>query len=61
MSEKSKAASFIQDLLNDEEAMANTINTEHKNFKGSDEERCFKMHQHNIMQFTRVLRLIESG
>ncbi|MBB6544797.1 hypothetical protein [Thalassotalea piscium] len=59
MSDKTEAASFIQGLLNDEEAMALTINTEHKNFVGSDDERSFKSHQHNIMQFKRILRFLE--
>lgn len=41
---------YILELIEEEEVMALTINTDSANFKGSDEERCFKMHQQNIMK-----------
>ena len=59
MRESSKAIMFVQGLLDDEEDMAATINTESPKFLGSDEERCYSMHQQNIMEFQRVIRCLE--
>lgn len=45
---------YIVKLIEEEELMANTINTEHENYKGSSEEECFKLHQENIMKLKVV-------
>lgn len=44
----------IVKLINEEEAMSDTINTDHKDFVGSEDERCFKLHQANIMDLKKI-------
>ena len=44
---------YIVELIEEEEGMAATINTEHPNFEGSDDQRCFRLHQENIMKLKK--------
>ena len=44
---------YIVELIEEEEAMAATINTEHPNFEGSDDQHCFRLHQENIMKLKK--------
>mgnify|MGYP007055198799 CR=1 FL=1 len=51
---------YILELTAEEEMMADTINTEHKNYKDSDEEKCFKRHQKNIVKLKSLFRTVKS-
>jgi len=50
---------YILELTENEELMSHTINTEHENYKGSDEERCFKEHQQNIVKLKSLFRNVK--
>ena len=44
---------YIVELIEEEEKMVETINTEHPDFEGSDDQRCFRLHQENIMKLKK--------
>ena len=44
---------YIVELIEEEEAMSATINTDSPNFEGSDDQRCFRLHQENIMKLKK--------
>lgn len=50
--------SFIEGLIAHEEAMSETINTDHPNFDGSDEQEMFAQHQENLVMLGKVLTAI---
>lgn len=50
---------YILELTKEEELMASTINTDHENYKGSDEEGCFKNHQQNIVKLKSIFRHVK--
>ena len=50
---------FCEKLLSDETDMQNTINTEHENYVGSEEEECFKFHEINIMRLEITIKCLK--
>lgn len=50
---------YILELTKDEEMMADTINTENENYKGSEEEESFKNHQRNIVKLKSLFRTVK--
>tara|TARA_B110000196_G_C20897489_1_gene544336 strand:- start:103 stop:348 length:246 start_codon:yes stop_codon:yes gene_type:complete len=44
---------YIVELIEEEEAMAATINTGSPDFEGSDDQRCFRLHQENIIKLKK--------
>lgn len=44
---------YIVELIDEEESLASTINTEHSSFEGSEDQRSFKLHQENIMKLKK--------
>lgn len=52
---------FLQKLIDAEEFMADTINTEHPNYEGSEEQSAYRTHQHNIVMLEKVKSRLQGG
>lgn len=56
---RAKAAlQWIEAQIADEQSMRDSINTEHKDFKGTDEEECWKLHDDSLAHLQLIKNLL---
>ena len=56
---KSEVLTWLYRELSDHDYMQSTINTLHPTYKGSDDERAYKNHEHSMMVIEYLMRLVE--
>ena len=58
---KSKSIAWLENRREDEEIMADTINTEHPDYAGSEDEGCYQLHQYNITMLNSIIYYMKNS